>query len=143
MGVQPNPAFWGGKAEDIVSADQVSWLGRPDNDGPGAMGRSGSQGFFRLPYDFAEDGKGIVGVPIPVWTTKSFNASWESALAKIPFEAKLLYHTRFENKTVMLSGTSVASRLPSLRLGLTMGTSSAPTRAACGWPTSRLRRDWK
>ncbi len=36
------------------------------------MGRSGSQGFFRRPYAYAPDAQGVVGVPIPIWTSKSF-----------------------------------------------------------------------
>jgi len=106
VGVEPNPAFWGAKADNPFSADQVSWLGRPDPDGPGAMGRSGSQGFFRRPYSFADEAKGIVGVPIPVWTTKSFIATWEAVLTKVPFDADLVYHTReFQGRNVKLSGT--------------------------------------
>lgn len=112
VGVEPNPAFWGGKAENPLSADQVSWLGRPDFDGPGAMGRSSSQGFFRRPYAFADDARGIVGVPIPVWTTKSFHATWEASLPKLPFQADLVYHLReFQGINVKLTGT-VKSNLP-------------------------------
>ena len=94
VGVEPNPAFWNAKTEKLLTADEVSWLGRPSFDGPGAMGRSGSQGFFRRPYSFADDAKGVIGVPIPVWTTKSFAATWETALPKLPFQADLVYHTR-------------------------------------------------
>jgi hypothetical protein len=112
VGVEPNPAFWGGKAENPSTADQVSWLGRPEFDGHGAMGRSGSQGFFRRPYSFAEEARGIIEVPIPVWTTKSFNASWEAALPKLPFQADLTYHTReFQGKPVLLTGT-IKNNLP-------------------------------
>jgi hypothetical protein len=109
IGVEPNPAFWGAKAENPLSADQVSWLGRPEFDGMGAMGRSGSQGFFRRPYSYADDAKGLVAVPIPVWTTKSCNASWEAAVPKFPFQADLVYHTPRE--AVKLSGT-LKSHLP-------------------------------
>jgi hypothetical protein len=112
VGVEPNPAFWGAKAENPLTADQVSWLGRPEFDGPGAMGRSGSQGFFRRPYSYAEDAKGIIGVPIPVWTTKCFNASWEAPLPKVPFQCDLVYHTReFQGKNFKLTGT-IKNNLP-------------------------------
>ena len=112
VGVEPNPAFWGAKAENPLTADQVSWLGRPEFDGPGAMGRSGSQGFFRRPYSYAEDAKGIIGVPIPVWTTKCFNASWETPLPKVPFQCDLVYHTReFQGKNFKLTGT-IKNNLP-------------------------------
>src|SRR5439155_5355558 len=115
IGIEPNPAFWGGIVDEkkIMSAEPVSWFGRPEFDGPGAFGRSGSQGFFRRPYSYADDARGLVGVPIPVWTTKSFSASWEAPLPKKgPFQAELAYHTReFQGKNVKLSG-SIHNNLP-------------------------------
>ena len=71
------------------------------------MGRSGgSQGFFRRPYSYAEEAKGLRDVPIPVWTTKAFAASWEAAMPKPPFAATSAYHTReFEGKNFVLTGT--------------------------------------
>jgi hypothetical protein len=112
VGVEANPAFWGRKADKPVAIDQLSWLGRPEIDGPGAMGRSGSQSFFRRPYLFVEDARGIVDVPIPVWTTKSFNASWEAPLPKLPFQTDLVYHTgEFQGKNMPLTGT-IKSNLP-------------------------------
>ncbi len=115
VGIEPNPTFWGGtpKEKTPLTAEPVSWFGRPEFDGPGAYGRSGSQGFFRRPYAYAEDAKGLIGVPIPVWTSKAFSAAWETPLPKKgPFKADLAYHTReFQGKSVKLSGT-IQNNLP-------------------------------
>jgi hypothetical protein len=103
VGVEPNPAFWGGKNKETLSADQVSWLGRSENEGFGAIGRSESRSFFRRPYSYADEAKGMRDVPIPVWTTRAFDATWEVALAKPPLQAELAYDTR--DGSAKLSGT--------------------------------------
>lgn len=106
VGVEVNPAFWGGKTEKPISADLVSWLGRPENDGFGAMGGARSQGFFRRAYSYGDEAKGLRGVPIPVWTTKAFTASWDAVLQQAPVEAELAYHVRpVGGRDVKLSGT--------------------------------------
>ena len=84
--------------------------GRSDElDGPAAGGhewaRRRGRGFFRRPYAFAEDYSGLESVPIPVWTTKAFVASWEQPIAKPPFVADLIYHQKDpENKQIKVSG---------------------------------------
>jgi hypothetical protein len=100
IGVEPNPAFWGEPAGKPRSVDMLTWLGRPSG-GPGDMGRSGSGGFFRRPYEYNEEYAGLRGVPIPVWTTKAFTASWEQPLANTPFVHDLTY---FREKNVVVSG---------------------------------------
>ncbi len=42
--------------------------------------RPGSQGLFPNPYVYAADATGIEGVPLPVWATRSFTASWHAPL---------------------------------------------------------------
>ena len=42
----------------------------------------------------SEDAAGLEGVPIPVWTTKSFMASWEQTLKSPPLGVNLTYHTK-------------------------------------------------
>lgn len=114
VGIEPNPAFWGGevrqvkhKGEDVaevLSADQLSWMGRPSG-GPDAMGRSGSSSLFRKPYAFRDDAAAVEGVPIPVWTTKAFNASWEQTLKSPPFKIDLVYHTKeIQGKDLRIAG---------------------------------------
>jgi hypothetical protein len=47
--------------------------------------RTGSQGLFARPYEYAEEGAGVWRVPIPVWATRSFSASWRAPVdAKAP-----------------------------------------------------------
>ncbi|HMF17572.1 MAG TPA: hypothetical protein VKE98_10220, partial [Gemmataceae bacterium] len=93
IGIEPVVAgWWLGKAKDPHSAEVVSWLGRPEFDGPGAMGRPRAQGWSRRSYDYATDGTSLSGVSIPVWTTKSFSASWEMPVPRSPVQADLVYH---------------------------------------------------
>ncbi|MSQ95457.1 MAG: hypothetical protein EXR98_12990 [Gemmataceae bacterium] len=93
VGLEPNPEFWGEKADKVRSVDLMSWLGRPSG-GPHDMRRSGSSGFFRKPYEYSDDVTGLRGVPIPVWTTKAFSASWEQPVNSAPFTAELVYHKK-------------------------------------------------
>jgi hypothetical protein len=110
IGVEPNMAAWGlaAPAKTPPEAEQVSWLGRPEFDGFGSYGRARS-GFLRRPYEFAPDAAGLTRVPIPVWTSKSFTASWWMELNKLPFEAQLVYYPGSRNLKV--SGT-LKSNLP-------------------------------
>ena len=43
---------------------------------------TGSPSLFRKPYDYAEDASGLERVPIPVWSTRTFQASWSAAIDK-------------------------------------------------------------
>jgi hypothetical protein len=104
IGVEANSLFWGQAADKPISADMVTWLGRADRDMPGGMGRPGGsgQGFFRKPYRYDADASGLLDVPIPVWTTKSFHASWEALNIPPPIHAELSYPIR--NDDVHLTG---------------------------------------
>ncbi len=91
VGVEPVfPRLVGGEGAKAPTAT-VAWLGRPEGGGMGASGRQQSQSFWTRTYDFAPGAAGLTGVPIPVWTTKSFTASWAAPLGKMPFEARLEY----------------------------------------------------
>lgn len=115
IGLEPNPQFWGAdikkvmvrgprEADEVLSVDLLSWLGRPSG-GMNEMGRSGSGGFFRKPYAYHEDASALEGVPIPVWTTKAFTASWEQPLAKAPFVVDLVYHQKqVEGRDLAITG---------------------------------------
>jgi hypothetical protein len=111
IGLEPAVAnWWLGKAKDPHSAEVVSWLGRPEFDGPGAMGRPRSQGWSRRSYDYAPDGTSLSGVSIPVWTTKSFSASWEMPVPRAPIHADLVFHSG-KDLDKLLTGT-IQSFLP-------------------------------
>ena len=73
VGVEPtSDQGWGARDDAGVT---LSWLGRPDSSGMGYR-RPSSPSLFRRTYDFEHDLAGMRGVPIPVWSTKSFTASW-------------------------------------------------------------------
>jgi hypothetical protein len=122
VGIEPNPSFWGDeKPAKPLSADVVSWMARADQDDFGGMGRGGGQGFFRKPYYYGGAVKGqalddppldetlpsgVSGVPIPVWMSKAFGASWETTANVPPVVADLTFH-RFpvEGKDLKVSGS--------------------------------------
>src|SRR5262249_50988777 len=66
------------------------WMGRPDNVW-GGTGRTGAQSLFRRTYEYAPEASGLTGVPIQVWATKSFTASWvvQPQNDQAPIEASL------------------------------------------------------
>jgi hypothetical protein len=103
--VSVQPVLFDRGASKSVTARHltVSWLGRPENDGPAAMGRPRMQGWSRRGYSFLPEASGLRGVPIPVWTTKAFTASWEADLPTMPLQARLMYHGA--DKDLWLSGT--------------------------------------
>lgn len=108
IGVEPGvvPGWIAGRENGLASV--VSWLGRPEYDGPAAMGRPRIQTFAQKSYQYLRDARGLTGVPIPIWTSKSFMASWETPLPQLPFQADLSYH---HEREVMVSG-SIQSFLP-------------------------------
>jgi hypothetical protein len=82
VGVEPAAPDWVAESTDgnRASGVVVSWLGKPET-GYGGYGRARSQSLFRRTYEYDTDGAGLTGVPIQVWSTKSFTASWERPIA--------------------------------------------------------------
>lgn len=103
VGVEGNANFWGQEQDKRAAADMVTWFGRADNMF-GGMQRGGGQGFFRKPYRYEADATGLLDVPIPVWTTKTFHAAWEAVNVAPPFQAQLVYHQQ-QDKEMVLTGT--------------------------------------
>jgi hypothetical protein len=80
IGLKPAEALGGNLAANPVDVT-LSWMGRPEA-GWGGTGRARSQGgLFRRAYDYAPDATGLIRVPIQVWATKNFIASWD-----VPFD---------------------------------------------------------
>jgi hypothetical protein len=87
----------------------LSWMGRPDNSFSGT-GRRQSQGLFRRTYDYTPDATGMMGVPIQVWSTKSFESRWETVFSPTqPLVTADLKHPK--GKREALSG-EIVSHLP-------------------------------
>jgi hypothetical protein len=80
-------------------APAADWAAPPANttalvtmlEGPARTNRQGSAALFRQPYTYAENAAAVERVPVPVWATRSFTASWRAPLdpAKPAFEASL------------------------------------------------------
>jgi hypothetical protein len=109
VGVAPALSAWAeGRAAGPGQA-MVTWLGRPEAVGQGGFGRPRSQTLFSRTYRYAPDAAGLRDVPIPVWTTKAFAATWGAPLARLPFAADL--HYRPGDVDQQLAGT-IQNNLP-------------------------------
>jgi hypothetical protein len=110
IGVEPTAPAWTPEPErdKIRSGITVSWMGRPE-ESYGGFQKPRSQSLFRRTYDYDTDADGLLGVPIQVWSTKSFAASWERPLAagRPPVTANLYRRAG----QVVLSG-EITSQLP-------------------------------
>ncbi len=100
IGIEPAAPDWSaasGGGNQSASA-LVSWLGRPGT-GFGEINRTRSQSLFRRSYKYADDATGLIGVPIQVWSSKSFTARWEAAADPnhIPFKIDLRHPSDPDN----------------------------------------------
>jgi hypothetical protein len=88
IGVEPSAAGWTAAppADAASHPVEVAVLANPD-----LAERVGSSSLFRKPYAYAEDASGLERVPIPVWSTRTFQASWRAGVdpVKPPFAASL------------------------------------------------------
>jgi hypothetical protein len=84
-----DPVFKGSPAGGLTSPKASTTVALLEN--PAAAARGGSTTLFRQPYEYAEDAAGIERVPIPVWSTRMFTASWRTPYPpdKPPFKADL------------------------------------------------------
>src|SRR5207237_9840835 len=89
------------------STTMLTWMGRLDAAG---YGRGQSQGLFRRPYDYTENATGMAGVPIQVWSTKSFQSAWQAPFdpARAPVSSTLQYTSSSSSSLV----GSITSRSP-------------------------------
>jgi hypothetical protein len=79
VGLEPSAPGWFTPAgeEGKAAPATVSLLEAPSHTVPG------SPGLFRRAYEYAGDGTGVRDVPVPVWATRTFTASW-----RVPLSAK-------------------------------------------------------
>jgi hypothetical protein len=93
IGVEPALAAWAKNPNAVQPMNKVmvTWVGRPDSDVPGGLGRSRPASLFRRIYEYAPDATGLKQVPIPVWTTRAFTSTWEVKCEEMPFEADFSY----------------------------------------------------
>jgi hypothetical protein len=117
IGLEPASPDWAAVTEPGKpnASVLVSWLGRPDS-GFGGTDRGRSQTLFRRSYDYDTDARGLKGVPIQVWSSKSFTARWEAPLdAKhLPFRGDLQHPSDAEypkGNPKSLAG-SITNQLP-------------------------------
>jgi hypothetical protein len=97
---------------DGVHSTMVSVMDTPDK-----TTRQGSQGLFRRPYEYAPDAAGLERVPIPVWASRAFSASWRAPFNpdRPPIAAEL---TRRE--TADLPKGTIKNNLPVELQGVTV-----------------------
>jgi hypothetical protein len=107
IGIEPVAGPWLLDAKTPV-LPTVTWLGRAEPVGIGGTGRTRSQGLFNRTYSYEYDALGLRDVPIPVWTTKAFTASWAAPFAQMPLEVDLYYDVANPNN---VTGT-IKSNLP-------------------------------
>jgi hypothetical protein len=116
LGVEP-AAEWAAPAagNPVPGATVVNIMDRPDEGG-----RKGSQGLFRRPYEYAEDASGLERVPIPVWATRSFTASWRAPLpgGKSPIDVTV-FRARGREEEGLIT-VQVENKLPVTLQGLSL-----------------------
>lgn len=77
IGLEPAAPEWGGRADAEAPMPAVS-VAVMDGPEPGQGGNM--QSLFRRPYEYAADAGGLRRMPIPVWATRTFTASWHVPL---------------------------------------------------------------
>jgi hypothetical protein len=86
--VEPSAPAWAAAPPADATAHPVTVTGLAN---PDLSERAGSSSLFRKPYSYAEAASGMERVPIPVWSTRTFQASWRAGLDadKPPLKAEL------------------------------------------------------
>jgi hypothetical protein len=114
IGLEPNPLFWG--QQDVkapLSAEMVSWMSKGGNSWGGPENR-GAQMMFKRPYqidDPADQSPGLIGVPISVWASKAFTATWDATLPQLPIQVDLVYHHQQKDISTEVTG-KLGNNLP-------------------------------
>ena len=80
IGLEPAAPGWAGRWSDQDADAPTPPVTIATMDGPDPALGGNTQSLFRRPYEYANDAGGLVGVPIPVWATRTFTASWRAPL---------------------------------------------------------------
>jgi hypothetical protein len=89
VGLEPDLTAWSGPPGSQANPFGlvVSSFDRPET--PNGRFRSGSQSLFGRTYRYAPEAVGVEGVPLQVWSTKSFEGSWQTTSPPNLFQADL------------------------------------------------------
>lgn len=80
LGVEPAQDTWTAAVPEGAPGPVLTLLEVGDR-----QFRAGSQDLFRRPYEYADEESGLRRVPIPVWSMRSFTATWRAPLRpKLP-----------------------------------------------------------
>ncbi|HEX5269590.1 MAG TPA: hypothetical protein VFW33_03835, partial [Gemmataceae bacterium] len=110
IGVEPGAGWSPEERDPRKYGPFVGWMNRPD-EGFAVYGGHGSPGLFRRAYDYAPESSGLIGVPIQVWSTKTFSASWYHPIKEDELVEARLEVAKNDEEKVKLSGT-ITSHLP-------------------------------
>jgi hypothetical protein len=80
VGLEPVTPEWGGRWGEEDADAPVPPVLVATLDGPEPSLGGNAQSLFRRPYEYTEDAGGLLRVPIPVWATRTFTASWRVPL---------------------------------------------------------------
>jgi hypothetical protein len=80
VGLEPVAPGWGGRWSEDDAGAPTPPVTLAALDGPESSLGGNSQSLFRRPYEYAGDAGGLRRVPIPVWATRTFTASWRVPL---------------------------------------------------------------
>jgi len=80
IGLEPAAPEWGGRwdANDADAPTPAMMVATMDGMDTGLGGNT--QSLFRRPYEYAAHASGVLHIPIPVWATRTFTASWRVPL---------------------------------------------------------------
>jgi len=111
IGLEPAAPDWGGRwREDDADAPTPPVVAAAmEGPEPGLGGNT--QGLFRRPYEYAADAGGLLRVPIAVWATRTFTASWRVPLKEAQQPPPLQAELRISRDGRALSG-AITNNLP-------------------------------
>ncbi|MBX9678944.1 MAG: hypothetical protein K2X38_09265 [Gemmataceae bacterium] len=111
---ETSPGFFAEKGRP-ASMETTTWLGRPETYF-GGSGRAASPAWIRTPYRYGENASTLFDVPVPIWGTKSFWASWsrndDGPAKPSPIRIDLTYHQKqYKGRDVKITG-AINNQLP-------------------------------